>query len=50
MLQYAASDSEALDDDHGKSPRTSISATEGDSPDSGTTPRRRFSKFNIGQQ
>ncbi|GFR73729.1 Unc-80-like protein [Elysia marginata] len=48
MFQYAASDSEILDEGPGKSPRTSISAAEEDSPSSSTTPRRRFSKFNIG--
>ncbi|KAK6194683.1 hypothetical protein SNE40_000272 [Patella caerulea] len=49
MFQYAASDSELLDESaHGKSPRTSISAAEEDSPSGYSTPRRRFSKFNIG--
>ncbi|CAG5120059.1 unnamed protein product, partial [Candidula unifasciata] len=48
MFQYAASDSEILDEGPGKSPRTSISAAEEESPSSSTTPRRRFSKFNIG--
>lgn len=53
MFQYAASDSEVPDDSgpgsHGKlSPRTSISAAEDDPPSGTTTPRRRFSKFNIG--
>ncbi|GFO03526.1 unc-80-like protein, partial [Plakobranchus ocellatus] len=48
MFQYTASDSEMLDEGPGKSPRTSISAAEEDSPSSSTTPRRRFSKFNIG--
>lgn len=53
MFQYAASDSEILDDSgtgsHGKlSPRTSISAAEDDPPSGTNTPRRRFSKFNIG--
>ncbi|ESO92838.1 hypothetical protein LOTGIDRAFT_232936 [Lottia gigantea] len=50
MFQYAASDSELLDEGtHGKrSPRTSISAAEDDSPSGFSTPRRRFSKFQIG--
>ncbi|KAK7491630.1 hypothetical protein BaRGS_00017083 [Batillaria attramentaria] len=53
MFQYAASDSEILDDSgpgsQGKlSPRTSISAAEDDPPSGTNTPRRRFSKFNIG--
>lgn len=54
MFQYAASDSEILDDSavgsQGKlSPRTSISAAEDDPPSGTNTPRRRFSKFNLGQ-
>jgi hypothetical protein len=53
MFQYAASDSEILDDSsansQGKlSPRTSISAAEDDPPSGTNTPRRRFSKFNLG--
>lgn len=47
--QYAASDSEIIDDLTFKgSPRASLSAAE-DEPGSGTvTPRRKFSKFHIG--
>ncbi|KAL8568215.1 hypothetical protein ACOMHN_027738 [Nucella lapillus] len=53
MFQYAASDSEILEDSgpgsQGKlSPRTSISAAEDDPPSGSNTPRRRFSKFNLG--
>ncbi|XP_059153938.1 protein unc-80 homolog isoform X2 [Physella acuta] len=49
ITKYAASDSEVVDEiPGGKSPRTSISAAEEDSPQSTSTPRRRFSKFNIG--
>ncbi|XP_076436361.1 protein unc-80 homolog isoform X3 [Babylonia areolata] len=53
MFQYAASDSEILEDSgpgsQGKlSPRTSISAAEDDPPSGTNTPRRRFSKFNLG--
>ncbi|KAH9525120.1 Protein unc-80 [Bulinus truncatus] len=49
MFQYAVSDSEVVDEvAGGKSPRTSISAAEEDSPQTTSTPRRRFSKFNIG--
>ncbi|XP_071097692.1 protein unc-80 homolog [Haliotis cracherodii] len=50
MFQYAASDSEIIEDmGHGKlSPRTSISATDDEPPSGTSTPRRRFSKFNIG--
>ncbi|XP_055887561.1 protein unc-80 homolog isoform X2 [Biomphalaria glabrata] len=49
ITKYAASDSEVTDEAvGGKSPRTSISAAEEDSPQSSSTPRRRFSKFNIG--
>lgn len=47
--QYAASDSEIIDDLVFKgSPRASLSATEDETPSGTATPRRKFSKFHIG--
>ncbi|KAL4233067.1 Protein unc-80 [Mactra antiquata] len=47
--QYAASDSEIIDDLASKSsPRASLSANEDDAPSGTNTPRRKFSKFHIG--
>ncbi|XP_052808844.1 protein unc-80-like isoform X2 [Mya arenaria] len=47
--QYAASDSEILDEMTGKSsPRASLSCNEDDGPSGTSTPKRKFSKFHIG--
>ena len=53
--QSAASDSEMLDSEgmgvgRGRlSPRVSVSATEDESTSGPSTPKRKFSKFNIGE-
>jgi hypothetical protein len=49
-----ASDSEMNDDNYGRhhiklSPRMSMSAAEDDPPSGPSTPKRKFSKFNIGE-
>ncbi|XP_052242651.1 protein unc-80 homolog isoform X2 [Dreissena polymorpha] len=47
--QYAASDSEVLEEMMAKSsPRASLSCNEDDTPSGANTPRRKFSKFHIG--